>query len=101
MKSSSPLSFFFNLLHSNNLVWPEHKTYLKATARLPVDPCGTYGVNNYANQSTPRKRNPLMCRSVQYSFQSSNHLPAPAFAQNNYSLDTMLLTVSVTFLRTL
>jgi hypothetical protein len=51
MKPKSPLSFW-NLLGSNNLVWSDQKTTLKTTARIPVDPCGNYGVNIHANLST-------------------------------------------------
>lgn len=98
MKITSPFSFW-NFLESNNLVRSDKAT-LKTTARIPVDPCGNYGVNTHANLSIPRNNHPI-CRSVQHSLESSNQLQVPAFAKNNYSLHTTLLTKSVTFLSTL
>jgi hypothetical protein len=99
MKTTSPFSFW-NVLDSNNLVQSDHKARLKTTARIPVDPCSNYGVNTHANLSTPRNSPPI-CLSVQHSLQSSSHLQVLAFAKNNYSLHTTLLTKSVTFLSTL
>jgi len=99
MKPKSPFSFW-NLLGSNNPVWLDQKATLKTTARIPVDPYSNYGVNTHANLSTPRN-NLHISPSVHHTFQSFNHLQALAFAKNNYSLLTTLLTDSETFLRTL
>jgi len=99
MKPKSSFSYW-NLLGSNNPVWSDDKATIKTTARNPVDPCGNYGVNTHADLSTPRNIPPL-CRSVQHTFQNSNHLQALTFAKNNYSLLTTLLTDSLTFLSTL
>jgi len=69
MKPNSPFSFR-NLLGSNSPVWSDHKATLKTTTRIPVDPCGNYGVNTHVDLSTPRNI-PRISRSVHHTFQST------------------------------